>query len=80
MTMETMVKHPTDTAQHELVREYCREAKGRIMIARSRADAMRIKEECCKRFSQECESELLINATSAYLDEIITRMWKENRA
>ena len=79
MTMETMVQHPTDTAQHELVREYCSEAEAHIMIARSRADAMRIKEEWCKRFSQECESRLLINATSAYLDEIIGEQWRENR-
>lgn len=77
--METMVQHPTDTAQHALVREHCREAEGRIMIARSRVEAMRIKEEWCNRFSQECESRLLINAASAYLDEIITRTWKENQ-
>ncbi len=74
-----MVQHPTDTAQHKLMREYCSEAEGRITIATSRAEAMRIKEEWCNRFRQECESKLLVNATSAYLDEIITHMWKENR-
>ena len=76
--MEEMVQHPTDTVQHELVREYCREAEGRITIARSRADTVRIKEEWCNRFQRQCESELLINATSRYLDEIIARQWKEN--
>jgi hypothetical protein len=79
MTMERMVKHPTDTAQHELVHEYCKKAEGRIKLARSHGEAIKIKEEWCNRFRRECESDLLINATSAYLDAIIRRQWKENR-
>ena len=80
MIVEAMVQHPTDTVQHELVLEYCKEAEGRIMAARSHADAIRIKEEWCKRFQRECKSALLVNAASAYLDEIIQRQWKETRA
>ena len=80
MIMETTTGHPTDTAQHELVLEYCKEAEGRIIIARSFHDAITIKEEWCNRFKLECESELLINATSAYLDGIIARRWKKNQS
>jgi hypothetical protein len=70
---------PGHTSQLELVREYCSEAGERILMARSRADATDIKEQLCDRFRQECESDLIINATSAYLDEIIIRHWKENQ-
>lgn len=72
--MEEMVKHPTD-----LVQEYCKEAEERIMTASSPADATRIKEEWCMRFKKECASDLLFNATSAYLDGIIAGKWKEYR-
>jgi hypothetical protein len=78
--MDAVVKHPTNSPQHELVQGYCREAEGLIMIARSRSDAIRIKDEWCTKFKQKCESELLINATSAYLDEIIARQWGEHAA
>lgn len=77
--MEAMVKHPEDSVQHELVREYCGEAEGRIMAAASHADAITIKEEWCKRFQNECESTLIFNAASAHLDGIMIRKWKENR-
>lgn len=73
--MEAMVKHPGDSVQHELVREYCGEAEGRIMSAGSHTDAIAIKEQWCKRFRNECESALIANATSAYLDGIIMRKW-----
>lgn len=76
--MEAMVKHPEDSVQHELVREYCGEAEGRIMGAASYADAITIKEEWCKRFRNECKSALIVSATSAYLDGIIMRKWKGN--
>ncbi len=69
-----MVKHPT-----EIVQKYCREAEERIMTATSSTDAMRIKEEWCTRFRKECESDLLFNATSAYLDGLIAVKWKEHR-
>jgi hypothetical protein len=76
--MDAVVKHPTNSLQHELVREYCREAEGLIIKARSRSEAISIKNESCTRFKQECESELLVNATSAYLDEIIAQHWGEH--
>lgn len=76
--MESTVEHPINAVQHGLVQEYCKEAERRIILARSHGDAMTIKKVWCNRFKAECESELLINATSAYLDEVIIRQWKEN--
>ncbi|MFN0156844.1 MAG: hypothetical protein ACKVRP_02085 [Bacteroidota bacterium] len=72
--MEQLVQHPT-----EIVRKYCREAEERIMAASSSVEATRIKEEWCTRFKNECESDLLFNATSAYLNDIIAGKWKEHR-
>ncbi len=77
--MEEIIQHPTDTTQHRLVREFCSEAERQIMIAASRSEATKIREEWCSRFGQECESKLLINAASTYLDRIITRVWKETQ-
>jgi hypothetical protein len=71
------VKHPTDGVQDELVRGYCKEAEGLILLAGSHADALRIKEKWCHRFQQECKSMLIINAAAAYLDQIIARQWKK---
>lgn len=73
--MDEVVKHPEHTPQQELVRGYCREAEALITIAPSRSDAIRIKDEWCTRFRKECESELLVNAASAYLDTMIASQW-----
>lgn len=70
MTMENMVTRPT-----EIVRNYCTRAEELIMTASSPIDAMSIKEEWCTQFRKECESDLLFNATSAYLDDIIWARW-----
>lgn len=74
--MEASVKHPTDGVQDELVRDYCKEATDLIVLASSYVDAVRIKEKWCHRFKQECQSTLIINAASAYLDQIIARQWE----
>ena len=65
--METMVQHPAHDEQDELVREFYREAEGLITMARSRIDAVRIKQQWCQRFQTECKSPLIINAAATYL-------------
>lgn len=72
-----MVKHPADDVQDELVRDYCKEAEGLIVLAGSYVDAVSIKEKWCHRFMQECQSTLIINAAAAFLDQIIARRWKK---
>jgi hypothetical protein len=78
--MEEMVQHPTHHEQDELVRDHCREAEGLITASASRAAAMRIKENWCRRFRQECTSMLIVHAAAAYLDQIIARQWPRERA
>jgi hypothetical protein len=73
--MEAVVKHPADAVQDELVRDYCREAEGRIESAGSYVDAVRLKEEWCRKFQQECESALISNAAAEYLNRVIVRRW-----
>ena len=70
------MKHPTDNAQDELVRDYCSEAEKLILRADSRDNALRIKEKWCGRFQEECKSMLIAHAAAAYLDQIIMQRWK----
>jgi hypothetical protein len=76
--MEPVVKHAADVVQDELVREYCKEAKELVMSAGSYVDAVRLKEEWCHRFQQECASALILNAAAGYLDRIIVRRWTDH--
>ncbi len=75
--MEIMVKHPEDSVQHETVRQFCAEVGYRISMAASRAEAMKMKEEVCASFRNECESMLVAHAASAYLENLIRKQWKE---
>lgn len=61
--------------QEELLRRYCREAEEKIAGAKDAATAVRLKEEVCREFKRECASDLVINATRAYLDLIIAERW-----
>lgn len=73
--MEKVVHHPVFDEQDALVRGYCKEAEGLITLARSRADALRVKDEWCTRFKNECKSSLVYNAAGKYLDQIISHQW-----
>ena len=74
--MEAVVRYPSFDEQDELVRGYCNEAEALIATARSRTEALRIKDEWCMRFKNECKSTLVVNAAGNYLDQIIEHQWR----
>ncbi len=74
--MEKVVKHPTSDEQRELLNCYCKEAEALLIKAADINDAIRIKNEACKRFQRECNSSILVNATKDYINQIIERTWK----
>ena len=47
-----------------------------LAIAYLDQDLERIKEELCGRFRMECSSNLVVNATSEYVDKLIQRNWQ----
>ena len=77
--MESVVSHGVSGEQDRLVRNICKSAQDLISVARSYEDAVKIKEEQCRRFRQECQSMLIVNAATSYLDEVITRQWSSQR-
>lgn len=74
--MEKVVKHPTFDEQQDLLHRYCKEAEALLSKAADINEAIRIKDETCKRFQLECNSSILVNAMKDYMDQIIERTWK----
>jgi AAA+ superfamily predicted ATPase len=62
--------------QNILIRRYCEEAEKIIEDAPDYTAAVRLKESLCRRFAEECDSELVVNATSQYLDRVLSKHWK----
>ena len=61
--------------QNRLVRDFCRKAQALIGTAGSESEALRIKEEQCSRFEEECDSTLLVNAARHNIDDMIRERW-----
>lgn len=63
--------------QRSLLQKYCTDAEETIAKAPNPAAARALRDELCKRFASECDSELVIHATRTYIDRIIVDRWKE---
>lgn len=74
--MGTLVHKPPDP-QQELLKQYCAEAETMLRTFTSEADARKVGEIMCSRFEQECSSALVIQATRAYIGDVIRRMFGE---
>jgi len=75
--MEKIVKHPHLDTQEELLHRYCKEAEILLIKASDINEAIRIKDEACKRLQWEYNSSIFVNATKDYVNRIIERKWKK---
>lgn len=76
--MENLVRHLRFDPQAELLHVYCSEVESLIMGTNDVTQAREIRDQVCERFRQRCNSSILVQATIAYADEIITRKWGTN--
>ena len=61
--------------QEELIRRYCAEAVSLLAEAPDYESAVRLKESLCKRFQSECDSSLVVAATSLHLEKVLKQRW-----
>jgi hypothetical protein len=61
--------------QEELIRRYCEEAEALLSSAEDYPSAVRMKQSICKRFQEECDSELIVHATGQFIDNLIKTRW-----
>jgi hypothetical protein len=61
--------------QQELIRKYCAEADSVLSGAADYDSALHLKESLCKRFQNECDSSLVVAATSLHLDSMLKERW-----
>lgn len=76
--MEKNVTQARSERQEDLLARYCSEAEGLILAAKDAREAQEIRDRLCKRFQEECNSQLIVNATRAYADHIITHIWSSD--
>jgi len=69
---------PGDAAQSELLTRYCQQAERLLAEAPSYESALKLRDDLCARFRQECQSSLIVNATHEYLTQIISRTWQQS--
>lgn len=74
--METLSPRSTIDLQADLVRRYCGDVEAMIRDATTMEEAERIGEKLCNRLEEECNSELVVNATRTYVQEVIHRKWR----
>jgi hypothetical protein len=77
MTPEERDRPPETTAQDRLVEEYCLRAQDALRLAPDRVSAEALAEDICDRFSRECASEMVVNATRSFLRRWIAERWEE---
>lgn len=67
-----------DAGQSELLARYCQEAERLLADAPTYESALKLRDDLCARFRQECQSSLIVNATHEYLTQIIGRTWQQS--
>ena len=77
--MEYRSSQLTTDVQSELVSRYCGDVDTMIGEAATEEQAERIGEEMCMKLERECRSELVVNATRAYVQDIIRKRWGDTR-
>ncbi len=74
--MEDMSLKRTSMKQDELIQRYCEEAASLLASVEDYAAAVRLKTVLCERFRKECDSTLVISATTQYIDELLRKRWE----
>jgi hypothetical protein len=65
----------TPDPQQDLLRTYCSQAEELLKTATSAEQAREMSERICGQFQNECESSLVINATRAFVEDVIGKMF-----
>ncbi len=65
-------------SQGELVRKHCSDAEAAIESAASMDEARQLGEQICRKLAVECGSELVVNATRAFVEHCIQKRWRTN--
>ncbi len=60
----------------DLIAQYCSEARGLITRAGNREEALKLRHDLCSRFALTCKSSLVLQATTAYIDDLIAKTWR----
>ncbi len=76
--MEKLPHYSGSGAQEELLQRLCTEAEQELSGAGNLEDALEIRHQLCSRLQEECSSSLIVNATKAYVDQIIAARWSRN--
>jgi hypothetical protein len=66
----------SNTQQSEIISKHCAEVEKYIRTASSRLEAERISANTCLQFQHECSSDLVRNALTRRVEELITKHWK----
>ncbi len=77
MSVEDEV-HTFPDPSGDVIHRYCTEAREMIARAGNREEAVKVKRELCSRLAAACESNLVLQATAAYIDDLIERTWRSS--
>jgi hypothetical protein len=61
--------------QEDLIRKYCGEVDALIAEAPDYDSAVRLKESLCSRFQSECDSSMVVAATTLHVDKLFEERW-----
>ncbi len=74
--MEEISATGSSRKQDELVQRYCEEAASLLASVEDYAAAVRLKTVLCERFRRECDSTLVVSATTQYINELLRKRWE----
>jgi hypothetical protein len=61
--------------QSEIIARRCRGVQQLIRGAHSRTEAVRIADDACRLFADECESEIVQNALMQHVQQMVEKFW-----
>lgn len=61
--------------QEDLIRKYCSEVDALIAGAPDYHSAVRLKEFLCSRFQSECDSSMVVAATTLHVEKRLEERW-----
>jgi hypothetical protein len=75
MAMEESQFPGKSEKQEGLIRKYCAEADSVLADAPDYDSAVLLKDSLCNRFQKECDSSLVVAATTLHLDNLLRLRW-----
>ncbi len=68
---------PVQNRQDNLVEEFCERARDVLRNAPDRRSAQLLAVDLCAKFSDECMSDLIVNAARGYIERWINDRWRD---